>query len=233
MVFCRQICKLCNGFPSRIGLMIRYRLSQSVFFCCVALGLVLVVQNASAHGSVGPDKDVCLIKIGYLTAHFKIYLPRTRQREEFCEDVPEAAETVFVMEYVHSSLGEMPIDFRIIRDVTGLGRFVKWEDVASIQALDGATVFYQHAVIEPDVFSIVQQFDEPGWYVGIVTALPQDTDKIYTAVFPFKVGFTGFGYWPFFIGLMILVQLHYWYLNGSFTRWREWRNKRSSVVPEL
>jgi len=233
VVFAGKSVALCDDFPSRIGLIIRYRLPQTLFCCCVALGLALVVHNASAHGSVGPDEDLCLIKIGYLTAHFKIYLPRTRQREEFCEDLPEATETVFVMEYVHSSLGKMPIDFRIIRDVTGLGRFVKWQDVALIESLDGATVFYQPAIIEPDVFTIVQQFDESGWYIGIVTALPQDTDKIYTAVFPFKVGFTGFGYWPFFIGLMILVQLHYWYMNGSLTRWREWRNKRSNVVSEV
>ena len=140
--------------------MIRTRLSQALFCCCVALGLALVVQNASAHGSVGLDEDLCLIKIGYLTAHFKIYLPRTRQQEEFCEDVPEATETVFVMEYVHSSLGKMPIDFRIIRDVTGLGRFVKWEDVALIDSLDGATVFYQPAIIEPDVFTIMSPVPE-------------------------------------------------------------------------
>jgi hypothetical protein len=42
VVFRPQICKLCNDFPSRIGLMVRYRLPQSLFCCFAALGLVLV-----------------------------------------------------------------------------------------------------------------------------------------------------------------------------------------------
>ncbi len=195
-----------------------------------ALSLALVVRNANAHGGVVRNADLCLIKIGYLEAHFKIYLPRSRQQEEFCEDLPEAAESVFVMEYMRSGIGEMPIDFRIIRDVTGIGRFAKWEDVALIEDLDEATVFYQHAIIEPDVFTIVHRFKVSGWYIGIVTARSRDTGKVYTTVFPFKVGFIGIGYWPVLVGLMILIQLSYWQMSGSITRWRERWNKRSNAV---
>jgi len=202
-------------------------------FISGALSLVLVVRYANAHGGVIRNADLCLIKIGYLEAHFKLYLPRTRQQEEFCEDLPEAAESVFVMEYMRSQLGEMPIDFRIIRDVTGLGRFAQWEDVALIEDLNGATVFYQPAIIEPDVFTIVHQFKASGWYIGIVTAMSQDTDKVYTAVFPFKVGFTGIGYWPFLIGLMILIQFSYWHMGGTITRWRKRRTKRSNAKLEM
>jgi hypothetical protein len=212
--------------------MIQYRVLQSLLCCCVVLGLVPGTRDADAHGGVVLDNDMCLIRMGYLKAHFKIYLPRTRPHEEFCEDVPEAAESVFVMEYMHNSLREMPIDFRIIRDVTGLGRYARWKDVALIDDLDGATVFYQPAAIEPDVFTIVQQFDEPGWYIGIVTTTRQDIDKTYTTVFPFKVGFVGLGYWPFLAALMILIQLHYWYMNGSFTKLREWRQKRLNAVAQ-
>lgn len=195
----------------------------------VASCLVLAVTNANAHGGVVRNADLCLIQIGYLEAHFKIYLPRTRQHEEFCEDLPEATESVFIMEYMRSHLREIPIDFRIIRDVTGLGRFARLEDVTLIEDLDGATVFYQSATIEPDVFTIVHQFKEAGWYIGIVTALPPDTDKIYTAVFPFKVGSFNIGYWPFFIGLIILIQLIYWYMGGTMTRWRKRRNKSANA----
>ena len=177
------------------------------------------------------NADLCLINIGYLSAHFKIYLPRTRQQEEFCEDLPEATESVFVMEYMRGALAQMGIDFRIIRDVTGLGRFTQWEDVAQIDDLDTATVFYQPSIIEPDVFTIVHQFEQSGWYIGIVTAT--DSDKIYTAVFPFKVGSIGIGYWPFLIGLMILIQLTYWFMSGSFTRWRDRWNNRTSAMSEL
>ena len=212
--------------------MIQYRVSQSLLCCCVVLGLLPGMRDANAHGGVVLDNDMCLIRMGYLKAHFKIYLPRTRPHKEFCEDVPEAAESVFVMEYMHSSLSEMPIDFRIIRDVTGRGRYARLEDVALIDDLDGATVFYQPATIEPDVFTIVQQFNEPGWYIGIVTTVRQDTNKTYTTVFPFKVGFVGLGYWPFLVTLMILIQLHYWYMSGSFTKWREWRQSRLNAAAQ-
>ncbi len=197
-------------------------------FMPVAICMVLVVRNANAHGGVVRDADLCLINIGYLKAHFKIYLPRTHQREEFCEDLPEATESVFVMEYMRGALAQMGIDFRIIRDVTGLGRFAQWEDVVLIEDLDAATVFYQPSIIEPDVFTIVHRFKQSGWHIGIVTATHPDTDKIYTAVFPFKVGSTGIGYWPFLVGLMILIQLAYWHTSGSITRWRErWKNAQA------
>lgn len=200
---------------------------QRITLILITFCMVIVVRNANAHGGVVRNDDLCLINIGYLQAHFKIYLPRSRQQEEFCEDLPEAAESVFVMEYMRSILREMPIDFRIIRDVTGLGRFAQWDDVALIENLDEATVFYQPAIIEPDVFTVIHQFNEDGWYIGIVTATPQDTGKIYTAIFPFKVGSIGIGYWPFLVGLMILIQIGYWYTNGSITRWRKYWNKRS------
>lgn len=212
--------------------MTRSCLSAKLLCCSVALCLSLFAQGVDAHGSVGPEEDLCLVKIGYLKAHFKIYLPRTHGHEEFCEGVPEATESVFVMEYMHRSLGEMPIDFRIIRDVTGMGRFAKWEHVSMIGELDAATVFYQPATVEPDVFTIVKNFDDPGWYIGIVTALPRDTGKTYIAVFPFEVGFTGFGYWPYLAGFMILLQVHYWYLSGSLSRWRDRRYRLSSVITE-
>ena len=81
---------------------------------------ILGAQNTLAHGSVVDDEDICQLEIGFLKAHFKIYLPRTHDREEFCEDLPETTESLFVMEYEHDKLSTMPIDFRIIRDVTGL-----------------------------------------------------------------------------------------------------------------
>jgi len=197
------------------------RLSQHLIWCSVVICLALAVQKAGAHGSVGADGDLCMIQIGYLKAHFKIYLPRGYQREEFCEDLPEAAESLFVMEYGHDGLKGMLIDFRIIRDVTGLGKFTRQTDIEQIDDLEAATVFHQPARIEPDVFTVVQQFDEPGWYIGVVTATSQDQSQVYTAVFPFEVGFTGFGYWPFFIVLLIVLQLFHWYMNGSFSRWRD------------
>jgi hypothetical protein len=93
------------------------------------------------------------------------------------------------------------------------------EDVEQIADLDSVTVFYQAAVTEPDVFTVVHEFAEEGNFIGIVSATQPDTKKVYAAVFPFEVGFTGFGYWPFFVGVLLLLQLQYLFMSGRFKRW--------------
>jgi len=167
------------------------------------------VQDVSAHGSIIAGEDICELDIGFLKAHFKIYLPETHQREEFCEDLPVPSSSLFVMEYGHNQLETMLIDFRIIRDVTGYKSFARGEHVAAINDIESVTVFYQSPVVEPDVFTVLHEFDESGWYVGIVTATHKD--EVYTAVFPFEVGFTGLGYWPFFALGIALLLLYLWY----------------------
>lgn len=169
-----------------------------------------------AHGSVKVEDDLCAIQIGYFKAHFKIYLPESRAHDEFCEDLPESGEAVFVMEYMHSGLGEIPIDFRIIRDVTGMGRFAKAEHVEAIPDLAAVTVYYESARVKPDVFTTLYRFDEPGEYIGIVSAKPETSDTPYLAVFPFEVGFTGLGYWPVIVALVLLIQLNYLYMSRRF-----------------
>jgi hypothetical protein len=146
-----------------------------------------------------------------MKAHFKIYLPRTHQREEFCEDLPQASETLFILEYGHDSLAEMLIDFRIIHEVTGKGKFTREEDLAEIEDLDAVTVFHRPSALEPDVLSAVYHFDNPGWYVGILTATSVDESAVYTAVFPFEVGFTGYGFWPLVALVLVIMLLLLWY----------------------
>ena len=166
--------------------------------------------TALAHGGVVNDGDLCVINIGYLRAHFKIYVPQERQHQDYCEDIPVRGESVFVMEYEHDGLSEAEIDFRIIRNVTGKGWFANIEDVNAIDDLESVTLRYEPAKISPDVFTILQSFDEDGEFIGIVSARQVDTQKVYTAVFPFEVGYTGTGYWPWFLGGAILLQLSYW-----------------------
>jgi hypothetical protein len=184
------------------------------------LFLLLAMQpQAAAHGGVVEEDDICVIKVNYLRAHFKIYQPRVSGHEQFCEDLPAAAESVFVMEFMHDALKTMPIDFRIIRDITGKGRFARMVDIQAIDDLDAATVFYQPATLEPDVYSVVHTFESEGDFIGIVSARNTDTGEVYAAVFPFEVGFTGWGYWPFFIGLLILIQIQYLAMSGRLKRW--------------
>ena len=187
------------------------RFSKQVILSCLYLVLVFNAIPAKGHGSLAPgEDDICVLQVGFLKAHFKIYLPRIYQHEEFCEDLPDAAEALFVMEYQHDSLAEMLIDFRIIRDVTGQEKFAREDDVAKIGDLDAATVYYVPPQIHPDVFAAVHHFDEPGWYVGIVTATTAGGES-YKAIFPFEVGYTGIGYWPILAMAIVLMLLLLWY----------------------
>jgi len=187
----------------------------------VFLAVPMLQQAATAHGGVVEEDDLCVIKVSYLRAHFKVYQPQVSGHKQFCEDLPVASESVFVMEYQHDALASMPIDFRIIRDVTGKGRFARMEDVEQIDDLDSVTVYYQPALTEPDVFTVMHTFSEEGDFIGIVSATQPDTDKVYAAVFPFEVGFTGLGYWPYFIAVLLALQLQYLFMSGRLKRWTQ------------
>jgi len=197
---------------------------------CLVMLVISGQQTAIAHGGVTLEDDLCVIKIAYLRAHFRVYQPLTGRDEQYCEDLPEATESIFVMEYLHDALRETPIDFRIIRDVTGKGRFARWDDVQKITDLEAVTVFYQPTLIEPDVFTVVHDFADEGDYIGIVSATPPGTGSMQTAVFPFAVGFTGFGYWPLILGLLIVVQIQYLIMSGRLRNWRQRRKRRLTVV---
>lgn len=193
----------------------------------VLLALGFAQNSAYAHGGVVEEEDLCVIKVNYLRGHFKIYQPRIDGHREYCEDLPNATETVFVMEYLHDSLRDAAIDFRIIRDVTGKGRFARWEDVAAIEDLSAATVFYNGPSVDADVLTVIHTFAEEGDYIGVVTANIDDGEQIYRAVFPFEVGFTGLGYWPLIILILAVIQVQYFLMSGRFRRWRA---KRQSIV---
>lgn len=206
--------------------MIARPLSCLILFSAVILSLA--PRDVAAHGSVTPDDDLCIIRIGYYRAHFKIYLPRTREHNEYCEDIPETGEAVFIMEYEHSGLGDVPIDFRVIRNVTGKGVFTNLEDVEQIGDLNDVTIFHHPAAIQPDVFTYLFQFDGQGEFIGIVTVQQPETGKIYTAVFPFEVGYTGIPVWAWFVLIAIVLQIHFLWMNGTIDRWRARRSANST-----
>ena len=183
--------------------------------------ILLPCQSAQAHGGVVEEEDLCVITISYLKAHFKIYQPLIDGHDEYCEDLPNATESIFVMEYLHDELGRVPVDFRIIRDVTGKGRFARWSDIEAIEDIDAVTVFYQPPVIEPDVFTVLHDFTDEGHYIGIVTAAPNANDRQHIAVFPFEVGYTGLGYWPLILGLLIAVQIPFFVRRKRLFGWRK------------
>lgn len=176
----------------------------------VAGALALWPGLGVGHGGVVLEDDQCLIRMGYLEAHFKVYLPEQRGHEQFCEDLPVAGEAVFVMEYLHDSLSALPVEFRIIRNVTGLGRFARWEDIQAIEDLDAVTVHHRPAAVVPDVFTTRHRFEGRGEYVGVVRVTPRHGDRELYAVFPFAVGFRGFGFWPWLAAFVGFVLLNGW-----------------------
>lgn len=175
--------------------------------------LMLCYSTSSAHGGVVGENDLCVINIGYLKAHFKIFVPQQTGHTEYCEDIPVRGESVFVMEYQHGQLSNSEIEFRIIKNVTGKSKFARAEDIAAIDDLDKVTVHYAGPSISPDVYSLLHTFAEDGEYIGIVSAADATANTAYAAVFPFEVGYTGFGIWPWVVAALIVLQLNFWYMT--------------------
>ncbi|MEE8245599.1 MAG: hypothetical protein V3R27_11415, partial [Pseudomonadales bacterium] len=197
----------------------------------IALLLLDWPQLALAHGGVVFEEDNCVLNVGFLQAHFTAYQPQSQGSKEFCEDLPDTGETVFVVEYLHEFLKEMPVEFRVIVDVQNIGIFANWDDVQALPDIADQTVFYHPATTEPTgVLTVRHEFAEPGGYIGIVTAAHPTENKRYHAVFFFEVGYTGFGYIPLFVGLIVFAQLLFWANTGRLTRlWNSVRRPSSSV----
>lgn len=184
--------------------------------CLVAIS----ASPALAGGGVILQDDVCIIKIGFYEAHFTAYQPETSGNQQFCEDLPDTGATIFVLDYLHDSMKEVPIDFRIIRDVTELGRFVRAEDVAALGDLADHTVFYQPPIIETDASLTVEPLlSEKGKYIGIVIAGHPTNDNTYTAVFPFEVGATNLKVLTAYIFPLLA------FLTPALLIWLLWRAK--------
>ena len=190
---------------------------------------------ALGHGGVVAEEDLCLLKMGFLQAHFTLFLPETRGSEEFCEDLPETGRALFVVEYLHEMMKETPVDFRIITDDQGFGIFANWEDVRSIADIKAQTVFHRPLAVEPTgLVTVSHTFTEPGGHIGIVVAEHPTNGKIYNAVFYFEVGYVGFGYVPLFIGLIVATQLLFFASTGGLQRFfrRHWRTQaRMEQIP--
>lgn len=194
------------------------------------LGLGLFSSTAHAHGGVAFEDDLCVINIEFLRAHFTVYQPETRETEEYCEDIPDVARSVFVMEYLHDLLTEMPVDFRIIRDVNDIGQYATWADIEAMEDIQAATVFYESPRLEEGGFyTSSYEFDAKGTYIGIVTAEHPVSGKLYNSVFYFQVGGADLGTFPLFVGLLILIQLGYWLSNGGYAKLKQRHAVRNEI----
>lgn len=189
---------------------------------CVLLGCAGWALEVGAHGNVVAEEDACVLKIGFYTAHFAAFQPRTRQHFEFCEDLPDVTETVFVLDYMHDSMRTVPVDFRIVRDSSNLGRFARSEDVMRLD-LERDTVFYQPPIKQIDaVFTVLHSFAEPGDYIGVVTAKNPAQNDIFTAVFPFSVG--TLPWTTYALGALVVV------LTLTFVVWLRFTKRHKTYV---
>ena len=170
-------------------------------------------------GGIVANKGACIVTLDFYTAHFTAYQPDSSDNEEFCWGLPGPGETIFVLDYLHDSLKEVPVGFRIIKDITGLGKFVRWEDVQKLGELESRTVFYRQPAIEVSG-SYRIRFDLPtnGDYIGIVSAGHPSNTKTYTTAFPFTVGVMNYSFW--LIGLLVAGLLAYlfWHRRVSSSR---------------
>jgi len=168
------------------------------------------------------EDDICLIKVGFYEAHFTIFQPRSQGHEQFCEDLPDLGESVFVLEYLHDGLEDLMVDFRVIRNTTSMGLFASAEDLEKVEDWEAITEFYKPPVQEPDVVAVLHQFDEPGAFIGVVTATDPASNASYMAVFPFEVGYFGVNY-PLIAFSSVFLTLFAFVLLGMRQRRRAGR----------
>lgn len=157
------------------------------------------------------EGDQCTMHIDFYTARFTAYQPETSGNQEFCEDLPETGLTLFVLDYLHPSLKDVPVDFRIIRNDTDQDNFATWDDVAKLGDLQPLTLFYQSPRVEADAsLELEYTFLEAGSYIGIVTAGHPTNDNIYRAVFPFEVGRPRYQAALLFLAILGIAGLYTW-----------------------
>jgi hypothetical protein len=182
----------------------------------ITILLLLTSSRLLAAGAVVGEAGSCMIEIGIYSAHFTIYQSDSRGNEEFCEDLPDTGNTLFVLDYLHGSLKEVPVDFRIIRDVDGLGIFARWENVAAMDDIDARTVFYQAPVVRGDnQLTVEHNFLEAGGYIGVVSAPHPSKDLHYYAVFPFQVGRIDYARWLLLAACVTVAGAYFWRRRNS------------------
>ena len=184
---------------------------RAYLFHLLWLTICLHAECIRAGGGVVMSGQQCTMHIDFYSARFTAYQPDSSGSEEFCENLPNTGATIFVLDYLHPSLKEVPVDFRIIRDVTGQGRFARLEDVQALGDIEPLTVYYHAPEIRPDgSFKAEYEFTDGGRYIGVVTAGHPTNDRTYAAVFPFEVGQSGYRAWLLPAGLLAVFAGFFW-----------------------
>ena len=176
----------------------------------VAVLLLLIGGAAQAHGGVSMEDDTCIMRIGNYRAHFTGYQPELRATQEFCEDIPELGKAIIVVDFIDNALRQNEVEFRVLRDVHDLGMKAQYQDLGDAAAIEAASLFKLAAQRYPKgTLTFEQRFEQPGWYIGMLSATDPASGQTLHSVFPFRVGMRNpWRYVPAFlivIGLSLLA----------------------------
>jgi hypothetical protein len=123
---------------------------------------------------------------------FTGYQPQN-SREEFCDDVPNAGQTVVALDMQETELRSMLTEIRLIKDdgthtqMNGLP-FLTDAELANKAALDAVSIAYFPPKKYPTgTLTFENTFTENGKYIGIVT-VRNEQGETYVSQFPFVVG---------------------------------------------
>ena len=189
---------------------------------------VLPCSSVLAGGGLVLEGGTCIIWIDFYSAHFTVYQPASSGNEQFCQQLPDTGISIFVLDYLHPSLKEVPVSFRIIHDVTGQGNYVKLNHIVAIEDIEQHTVFYQSPTVRTDAsFKIEYDFAHQGAYIGIVTAGHPSKDTIYTAVFPIEVGGSNH---DFLLPLILLLGAAGYFVKRRISLARKMRDRQKESL---
>lgn len=172
---------------------------------------------ASAHGGVAVADDICVMQIGPYVMHFTGYQPLQAQSQEFCEDIPYEGKAIIVLDEVDTKMREMPVEFRVLKDVKNIGVTAKLEQLGSKEEIEAATVHVSpFKVYALGSLNFELEF-EKGHYIGLLTLKDDATNNTYYSVFPFSVGYGLPLGWLYYVGFalaaLVVVAVAYHIFN--------------------
>jgi hypothetical protein len=159
----------------------RAGLPNAVMLLIVLVFTFIYVAPVEAHGRLGAAQGRCRLNIGPDVMNFTGYLPEA-SKNEFCEDIPSTGPVIMVLDAEQAELRDMKVELRIVKDVGS--------EEKENENLEAVTVAYHPPTVYPSgTINFEHTFDEPGYFVGIVTVLGDHGER-WVSRFPFSVAKT-------------------------------------------
>jgi len=194
------------------------------------LAMSLLTSAAYAHGGVGMVDNRCVLRIGPDIMFFTGYQPQN-SREEFCDDVPNAGQTVVALDMQDTELRAMLTEIRLIKDdgthtrMNGLP-VLSDAELASKELLDPVTIAYFPPKQYPTgTLTFEHTFPENGKFIGIVT-VRNEHGQTFVSQFPFSVGQPIARNIGMYFGLLVVLAL------GVYGIWRYGNKPKVKAPPK-